>query len=282
MPSYLIVLLFLNIILGLSKSAYGTSRSRRSIRFRKGGVGNAVRGACCWVSPTQYLLRMRRAVPVLLLPRSKYSKYCACFTSGRVPMVVNQPSSPSLVASSRVSSSSAFYAASTTSTSAHENMEGANITNNRSSPMQYPQQELHSLQPRGEEEEKQQKHYQVTQQQQQQHYRPLVIVLAGPTAVGKSDVASLLCSTTMAQEIMQTHFANYQYNPFPIPTTASDGTTVIDGTSYTSSTSNIRGHIISADSVQVYRANIDIGSNKPSAEELLKTPYHLVDRKSVV
>jgi tRNA A37 N6-isopentenylltransferase MiaA len=47
-------------------------------------------------------------------------------------------------------------------------------------------------------------------------------------------------------------------------------------TSSSDSSTIIRGHIISADSVQVYRANTDIGSNKPSAEELLNTPYHLV------
>lgn len=38
----------------------------------------------------------------------------------------------------------------------------------------------------------------------------------------------------------------------------------------------IDGEVISADSVQVYR-HFDIGSGKPSAEELLRAPHHLID-----
>ena len=77
----------------------------------------------------------------------------------------------------------------------------------------------------------------------QQHI-PLVIVIAGPTAVGKSDVASKLCSSSVASDITTT--------------TASCG------------------HIVSADSVQAYRG-VDIGANKPTAEELACIPHHLVN-----
>ena len=63
--------------------------------------------------------------------------------------------------------------------------------------------------------------------------RPLVVVLAGPTAVGKSDVAAQLCAAH-------------------------------------------QGTIVSADSVQAYRG-VQIGANKPTKEELAKTPYRLID-----
>lgn len=87
-----------------------------------------------------------------------------------------------------------------------------------------------------------------------QQYRPLVIVLAGPTAVGKSDVAAALCSTTLATEILKWHRQPHQIeNVF-----------------------ETRGHVVSADSVQVYRG-VDIGANKPTVEEREKTPHHLVD-----
>lgn len=63
--------------------------------------------------------------------------------------------------------------------------------------------------------------------------RPKVIVIAGPTAVGKSDVAAAICS-------------------------------------------KLKGMIISADSVQAYRG-VQIGANKPSAEEQRENPHILVD-----
>jgi tRNA dimethylallyltransferase len=88
----------------------------------------------------------------------------------------------------------------------------------------------------------------------QQQYRPLVIVLAGPTAVGKSDVAAELCSTTLATKILNTHRQTYQIE------------CAVES----------RGHVVSADSVQVYRG-VDIGANKPTIEEQEKTPHHLVD-----
>ncbi|CAM9926625.1 unnamed protein product, partial [Discosporangium mesarthrocarpum] len=63
--------------------------------------------------------------------------------------------------------------------------------------------------------------------------RGKVIVIAGPTATGKSSIAMELCK-------------------------------------------RIGGEIVSADSVQVYR-NLNIGANKPSAEERHEVPHHLVD-----
>lgn len=75
------------------------------------------------------------------------------------------------------------------------------------------------------------------------HRRPLVVVLAGPTAVGKSDVASLLCSPPLAPSI---------------------------------SPRSYRGHVVSADSVQAYRG-VDVGANKPTSEEMERTPHHLVN-----
>lgn len=61
----------------------------------------------------------------------------------------------------------------------------------------------------------------------------LVVVVTGPTAAGKSDVAAVLCAKN-------------------------------------------RGIIVSADSVQAYKG-VQIGANKPSAEERLETPHILVD-----
>ncbi len=237
------------------------------------------------VWPTQSLLRMRA-----VLLRATRCHHCICFTNDRLCMIMNQPiqsllspppplvATPSLSASS---SSSALFGASTLATASPENMDGANNINIECSTatMDHLRQ--------GEEEQPRKSQQNQQQQQQQQHYRPLVIVLAGPTAVGKSDVASLLCSTTIAQDIMQAHFANYNYchsstsSSSTTTTTASlHRTRAVSGipsvTSSSDSPTIIRGHVISADSVQVYRANIDVGSNKPSAEELLNTPYHLV------
>ena len=92
----------------------------------------------------------------------------------------------------------------------------------------------------------------------QQQHRPLVIVLAGPTAVGKSDVAAELCSSSIATDII---FRHRQTQPRQAQTSQQIET---------------RGHVISADSVQVYRG-VDIGANKPSVEERERTPHHLID-----
>lgn len=90
-------------------------------------------------------------------------------------------------------------------------------------------------------------------------YRPLVIVLAGPTAVGKSDVAAELCSHAMATDVLSQHLKQQQIDHTTIPAAI-----------------NTRGHVISADSVQVYRG-VNIGANKPTMEEMERTPHHLVN-----
>jgi tRNA A37 N6-isopentenylltransferase MiaA len=213
------------------------------------------------VQKRQSLLRMRS---LLLATRSNY---CAGFRKGRLPSIMKH-SPPSLSSAARpaaASSSSALFAAPSSTITAPENEDGTMNGSNEGSM-------YHLLR---------NKNQQFTQlQPTQQHYRPLVIVIAGPTAVGKSDVASLICSTNIARDIMQSHFANYNHCHSIPSSESSDSSTVIGGnsstTSSSSSTTMIRGHVISADSVQVYRGNIDIGSNKPSAEELMKTPYHLV------
>lgn len=67
--------------------------------------------------------------------------------------------------------------------------------------------------------------------------RPKVVVVTGPTAVGKSNLALRIC-----QDLAQ----------------------------------GARGEIISVDSVQVYRG-LDVGSNKPSEAERARVPHHLLD-----
>src|SRR5882757_6270529 len=62
---------------------------------------------------------------------------------------------------------------------------------------------------------------------------PAPIFIAGPTAVGKSEIALRLAE-------------------------------------------QLRGEIISADSMQVYRG-LDIGTAKPSAAERARVPHHLID-----
>lgn len=93
----------------------------------------------------------------------------------------------------------------------------------------------------------------------EQQYRPLVIIIAGPTAVGKSDVASKLCSSSVASEISKGHQSSSRSNP---------NTNAV--------TTATRGHIVSADSVQAYRG-VDVGANKPTMEEMTCTPHHLVN-----
>jgi len=90
--------------------------------------------------------------------------------------------------------------------------------------------------------------------------KKLVIVIAGPTAVGKSSIGSKICSQEMATDILYNHSLNNIYN---------NSNLNIDKL-------NSRGHIISADSVQVYQG-VQIGANKPTKEEMDKTPHHLID-----
>ena len=63
--------------------------------------------------------------------------------------------------------------------------------------------------------------------------RKPLIVIAGPTAVGKSELAAELAR-------------------------------------------RIRGEVVSADSMQVYR-HMDIGSAKVTLEEMLGVPHHMID-----
>lgn len=87
-------------------------------------------------------------------------------------------------------------------------------------------------------------------------FRPLVIVIGGPTAVGKSSVGAKLCSAEWATRIVNEHRRNNE--------------------EYAQEVSKVRGHIISADSVQAYQG-VQIGANKPSNEERAETPHHLID-----
>jgi tRNA dimethylallyltransferase len=85
--------------------------------------------------------------------------------------------------------------------------------------------------------------------------RPLVVVLAGPTASGKSDVAALLCRCR------------------------GDGSRSGNDND-TSDDRNAGIHqggiIVSADSVQAYRG-VQIGANKPEIDEQKETPHILID-----
>ncbi|KAL7471286.1 hypothetical protein ACHAXS_011604 [Conticribra weissflogii] len=107
-----------------------------------------------------------------------------------------------------------------------------------------------------------------------QQMSPLVIVLAGPTAVGKSDVAAQLCSPSLAWDILTNHAksnnCNHDINNHNDNKTDSKNNI---GDDYFRGT---RGHVVSADSVQAYRG-VDIGANKPTAEEMEQTPHHLVN-----
>ena len=63
--------------------------------------------------------------------------------------------------------------------------------------------------------------------------KPKIVIILGPTAVGKTDLALDLASA-------------------------------------------FDGEIISADSMQVYR-HLDIGTSKPTREERVRVPHHLID-----
>ena len=82
--------------------------------------------------------------------------------------------------------------------------------------------------------------------------KPLVVIVAGPTGVGKSSVAMSLCQASNASQLMQ-----------------SCGLTVPPGT-------ESGGNIISADSVQAYRG-VQVGANKPTDDERAACPHHLID-----
>lgn len=107
-----------------------------------------------------------------------------------------------------------------------------------------------------------------------QRIRPLVIVLAGPTAVGKSDVAAQLCIPSLTLDILTNHAKSNNCNQVA----NSDNNDTTDnnnniGDDYFRGT---RGHVVSADSVQAYRG-VDIGANKPTVDEMERTPHHLIN-----
>ena len=82
--------------------------------------------------------------------------------------------------------------------------------------------------------------------------RPLVVVIAGPTGVGKSKVGAELCRPANAGRLLAR----------VAPASATPAAAV--------------GHIVSADSVQAYRG-VQVGANKPTAEERADCPHHLID-----
>lgn len=86
---------------------------------------------------------------------------------------------------------------------------------------------------------------------------PLVVVLAGPTGVGKSDVAMRLCRPDGARRVL----SGRQRGPRNVDD---------------DDASRYRGEIVSADSVQAYRG-VTVGANKPSAEDAAEVRHHLVD-----
>lgn len=93
--------------------------------------------------------------------------------------------------------------------------------------------------------------------------KKLVIILAGPTAVGKSSVGAKLCSPEMATDIVTNHA---RFNSMKINS----------GDQHIHDEILSKGHIISADSVQVYQG-VEIGANKPTKEEIEQTPHHLIN-----
>lgn len=74
-------------------------------------------------------------------------------------------------------------------------------------------------------------------------HKPLVIIFAGPTASGKSAVAALLSSPSWATAIITGHALS----------------NIKNSNSNNSTASTTRGHVISADSVQVY-CGVQIGT----------------------
>ena len=80
--------------------------------------------------------------------------------------------------------------------------------------------------------------------------RPLVVVIAGPTGVGKSSVAMSLCKPPIASQLLRSCGVSPQ--------------------------SDFAGNIVSADSVQAYRG-VQVGANKPTQDERDACPHHLID-----
>jgi hypothetical protein len=146
-----------------------------------------------------------------------------------------------------------------------------------------------------------------TQQKQphQRHwYQPLVIVLAGPTTIGKSDIAALLCLLRLALELSVGHclaweganeveeeeeeeHAEDETNNKLINPAADDGARH-DGECRRHHARAIAaiaavtvrsGHVVSADLVQVY-CGADVGLNKPTDVKLRCTLHHSLSSSS--
>ena len=123
----------------------------------------------------------------------------------------------------------------------------------------------------------------------------------GPTAVGKSDVAALLCSPRLALELSIGHRLAWEgadeveeeeeeehaedgTNNKLVNPTVDDGTRCEGGCGYrhaaaiaaVAAVAVQSGHVVSADLVQAYRG-ADAGSNKPRDVELQCTSHHLID-----
>jgi hypothetical protein len=142
-------------------------------------------------------------------------------------------------------------------------------------------------------------------QQQRLHwwhqYRPLVIVLAGPTAVGKSNVSALLCLLRLALELSVGHRLAWEgvdeveeeeeeehaedgMNNELINPTVDDGARHDRGCGrhHAAAVATIAavavwsGHVVSTNLVQAYRG-ADIGLNTPTDVKLWCTPHHLID-----
>jgi hypothetical protein len=123
----------------------------------------------------------------------------------------------------------------------------------------------------------------------------------GPTAVGKSNVAALLCSMRLALELSLGHrlaweradeveeeeeeeHAKDRTNDELVNPAADDGARRDGGcgrrlaaaVAAIAAVAVRSGHVVSADSVQAYRG-ADIGLNKPMDVELRCTPHHLIN-----
>ena len=86
--------------------------------------------------------------------------------------------------------------------------------------------------------------------------KPLVVVIAGPTGVGKSSVAMSLCKSPVASQLLKSCGISSQSD-------STEEETAV-------------GNIVSADSVQAYRG-VQVGANKPTQDEREQCPHHLID-----
>jgi hypothetical protein len=135
----------------------------------------------------------------------------------------------------------------------------------------------------------------------QHQYHPLVIVLVGPTAVGKSNVPGLLClprlalessighclawkgADEMEEEEEEEHAKDGTNNKLVNPA-ADDGARRDGGcgrccavaVTAVAAVAVRSGHVVSADLVQAY-CSANVGSNKPTDVKLRCIPHHLIN-----